>query len=213
MKRTELFVITAGLCIGLLSFNWENEISQKSEVNEVNNDSLTPLVNYDYFEELVKEVKSHRKQRLISLATFNKKAKEPNTVILDSRSKAMYDQKHIKGAVHLNFSDFTQETLNNLFATYAGMNTQILIYCNNNFYDSKAFFSQLQDMAFPSKAVVTIEEPLSFSNNNNKIKSLALNIPTYINLYGYGYKNVFELNEFIDVNSPLIEFEGTEVAN
>ena len=42
-------------------------------------------------------------------------------------------------------------------------------------------------------------------------KSLALNIPTYINLYGYGYKNVFELKEMVDVNDPEIEFEGTDV--
>lgn len=29
----------------------------------------------------------------------------------------------------------------------------------------------------------------------NREITLALNIPTYLNLYGYGYKNVYELNE------------------
>jgi hypothetical protein len=38
---------------------------------------------------------------------------------------------------------------------------------------------------------------------------LALNIPTYINLYGYGYRNVYELNELINVSDPSIKFEGT----
>ena len=38
---------------------------------------------------------------------------------------------------------------------------------------------------------------------------MALNIPTYINLYGYGYRNVYELNELVKVNDPRITFEGT----
>lgn len=40
---------------------------------------------------------------------------------------------------------------------------------------------------------------------------MALNIPTYINLYGYGYRNVYELHELVDVKDPRIEFEGTIV--
>ena len=44
---------------------------------------------------------------------------------------------------------------------------------------------------------------------------MALNIPTYINLYGYGYvygyRNVYELNELVKVSDPKIEFEGTTV--
>ena len=38
---------------------------------------------------------------------------------------------------------------------------------------------------------------------------MALNIPTYINLYGYGYKNVYELDELVNVGDPRIKFEGT----
>ena len=40
---------------------------------------------------------------------------------------------------------------------------------------------------------------------------LALNIPTYINLYGYGYRNVYELHELVKVNDPRIAFDGTMV--
>ena len=40
---------------------------------------------------------------------------------------------------------------------------------------------------------------------------MALNIPTYINLYGYGYRNVYELHELVKVTDPRIEFEGTIV--
>jgi hypothetical protein len=40
---------------------------------------------------------------------------------------------------------------------------------------------------------------------------MALNIPTYVNLYGYGYRNVYELHELVNVNDPRITFEGTIV--
>jgi hypothetical protein len=38
---------------------------------------------------------------------------------------------------------------------------------------------------------------------------MALNIPTYVNLYGYGYRNVYELHELVKVTDPRIEFEGS----
>ena len=41
---------------------------------------------------------------------------------------------------------------------------------------------------------------------------MALNIPTYVNLYGYGYRNVYELHELVNVTDPRIEFEGSIVA-
>jgi hypothetical protein len=41
---------------------------------------------------------------------------------------------------------------------------------------------------------------------------MALNIPTYITLYGYGYRNVYELNELVKVSDPRITFEGSVVA-
>ena len=41
--------------------------------------------------------------------------------------------------------------------------------------------------------------------------TLALNIPTFINLYGYGYRNVYELADLVSVYNSKIEFEGTDV--
>ncbi len=41
--------------------------------------------------------------------------------------------------------------------------------------------------------------------------TLALNIPTFINLYGYGYKNVYELGDLVSVFMDPIKFEGTDV--
>jgi len=78
--------------------------------------SQTPsLVDYDAYEKIVSEVKEHRSERLISADKFVEMSKMDNVVILDTRSKEMYDAKHIKGAIHLNFSDFTQDNLEALF--------------------------------------------------------------------------------------------------
>jgi hypothetical protein len=153
----------------------------------------TAKVDYDAFEKLVSEVKSHRQARLITLDMFQKMSTEKNVVILDTRSDAMYKAKHVKGAIHLNFSDFTQ---NNLAKLIPDKNTKILIYCNNNFDND--------DLFFPTKSYVP-------PTKKEKGYTLALNIPTYINLYGYGYKNVYELSELISVMNPKIQFEGTTI--
>ena len=153
-------------------------------------------VSYSDFEDLVKVVKSHREKRLISFDEFLKKSKDPNVIILDTRSKNMYNKKHIKGAVHLNFSDFTQS---NLAKIIPNTNTTILIYCNNNFDDDPVHFMSKTLMVMPSE------------EEKQRTLSLALNVPTYINLYGYGYKNVYELDEFISLLDQRITYEGTSI--
>jgi hypothetical protein len=68
---------------------------------------------------------------------------------------------------------------------------------------------------FASKAAV----PTSASDNavasqlreQSRPIMLALNVPTYINLYGYGYRNVYELHELVNIDDPRIEFEGSIV--
>lgn len=175
------------------------------------------LVNMDDYESLLKKVKSHRATRLLSWNQFKQKATQHNTIILDARSKEMYDRKHLKGAINLNFSDFNQATLDNIMNEYAGKSTQILIYCNNNFENRLA--PNFQDIAFITKAALPSQnmKELQQARRNNRaaIKQkallLALNISTYINLYGYGYENVYELAELLDVNNPMVEFEGSDV--
>lgn len=150
-------------------------------------------VDFDAFETLTKEVKEYRKDRLIDLEKFLNYSKEPNTIILDTRSTEMYNRKHVKGAVHLDFTDFTQTNLNRLIKS---TDTKILIYCNNNFDDDQVAFAT--KMYVPKKI-------------NQKTLTLALNIPTFINLYGYGFKNVYELADLVSVYNTQIEFEGTDV--
>lgn len=152
-------------------------------------------VSYSDYESLVAEVKQHRAKRLVSLQQFVQKSQDENTIILDTRSKEMYDRKHIKGAIHLNFSDFTQDNLKRIVPD---LNTNILIYCNNNFSDDA--------INFMSKSVL----PHSVDDNEKELM-LALNVPTYINLYGYGYKNVYELKDLISILNQQIKLEGTSV--
>jgi hypothetical protein len=159
------------------------------------NKTITPAkVDYDAFERLVAEVKAHRKERLVNLDAFLSMTKEDNIIILDTRSNAMYKSKHIKGAINLNFSDFTQRNLARVIPTFE---TKILIYCNNNFDDDQVNFAS------------KISAPVK--TNDGKQLTLALNIPTYINLYGYGYKNVYELSELVSVNDERLEFEGSSL--
>lgn len=165
--------------------------------------SQTPsLVDYDSYEKIVLEVKEHRAERLISTDEFVEMSKMDDVVILDTRSKAMYTAKHIKGAIHLNFSDFTQDNLEDLLPS---RDVNILIYCNNNFADDPKFFA--------SKIYVG-PEPLKSTDVSSPMSAvtMALNIPTYINLYGYGYKNVYELSELISVFDKRIKLEGTALA-
>jgi len=150
-------------------------------------------VDFDAYEGLAKEVKEFRKNRLVNLSKFLLLSKDQNTVILDTRSTEMYNRKHVKGAIHLNFADFTQDNLRLLIPD---LNTRILIYCNNNFDDDAVNFA--------TKSA----RPRSIKK---KETTLALNIPTFINLYGYGYKNVYELADLVSVFNKGIEFEGTDV--
>jgi hypothetical protein len=169
------------------------------------------LVNFDAYEKLLVEVKAHRAIRLVDVNTFLQMSKKPNTVILDTRSDAMYKAKHVKGAIHLDFTEFTADNLAKLIPNN---NTQILIYCNNNFDDKPTLLEFRQDY-FVSKSArptVKLKDPILGKLAKQNELTLALNIPTYINLYGYGYKNVYELNELVVTKfDKRIEFEGTAV--
>ncbi len=161
-------------------------------------------VSFDDFKNLVAEVEPHRAERLIDLDTFLKMSNEPGVIILDSRSTFRYERIHVKGAKHLSFTDFTQ---NNLAEVIPSFDTIILIYCNNNFDGNQTDFASKVAMPITrSGSIITAQ-----FNSQEKPLMMALNIPTYINLYGYGYHNVYELNELVNVNDPRINFEGSIV--
>lgn len=139
-------------------------------------------IDYAGFMDLTGEVFELREDRLLTLEAFNQMAAEPNTIILDARSRYAFDMGHIEGAVNLPFSDFTDEKLATVIPDKT---TRVLIYCNNNFTDDA--------------------EPIPL-----KRISLALNIPTFINLYGYGYENIYELGILTETTNANVNWVAGE---
>ena len=162
-------------------------------------------VSFDDFKGLVAAVEPHRAARLVDLDTFLKMSQEPDVIIFDSRSDFRYNRIHIKGARHLSFTDFTQDNLGKVIPSF---DAKILIYCNNNFEGNQTDFASkiARPGAVPSGDAVTAQ-----FQSQEKPRMMALNIPTYVNLYGYGYRNVYELAELVQVDDPRIEFEGSIV--
>lgn len=140
-------------------------------------------IDFGGFMELSSEVFEVREERLLSLEQFNQMAVAPDTIILDARSRYAFQMGHIEGAVNLPFADFTDEKLAELIPS---KDTRILIYCNNNFSDDA--------------------EPIPL-----KRVSLALNIPTFINLYGYGYENIYELGILTETTNEDVTWVAGEM--
>ncbi len=145
--------------------------------------SGSPLIDYAGFKDLTGEVQPYRSTRLINMADFKARAAREDVLLLDARSAAAYKAGHIAGAVNLPLPDFTAEALAEVIGN--DPDREILIYCNNNFINNR-------------RPVVT------------KALPLALNIQTFINLYGYGYKNVYELGEAVDMDDPAVSWVSAE---
>jgi len=144
-------------------------------------DEGNPSIDIIGFQAITAEVKALREERRVEEAEFIRMSQEEGTVILDTRSRGKFEKLHVKGAIHLNFSDFTEASLREVIPEKT---TRVLIYCNNNF--------DKEPVAFPGK-----------------FAPVALNIPTFINLHAYGYTEVYELKPFLDIGSTKIPFEGT----
>ena len=145
---------------------------------------VNPNIDMNGFLAVSQAAARHRENRRVTEAEFIRLSAEPGTVILDARSRAMFDLLHVKGAVHLNFSDITTESLARLLPDPS---QRILIYCNNNFANAPRAFAA-------------------------KMPSASLNLSTFITLFGYGYTNVYELGPWLDVQSTRIELVSTPAA-
>ena len=141
-----------------------------------------PSMDMNGFLKVASEAAQHRESRGLSEDEFIKMSKEKGVVVLDARSKKKYDELHIKGAVNLSFPDITVESLAKMFPD---KNARILIYCNNNFVNAED--------AFP-----------------RKMASAALNLSTYVSLYTYGYRNVYELGPLLDVKTTKLELVSSD---
>ncbi len=164
-------------------------------------------VSFEDFKGLVSAVEKHRKSRLVDFDTFLKMSKEPGTIIFDSRSDFRFDRIHLKGALHLSFTDFTQDNLKKVIPSFE---TRILIYCNNNFRGNETDFASKVAL-IPSRISPNLDpDPLKTQiSTQEKPRMMALNIPTYVNLFGYGYQNIYELDELVDVKDSRVNFEGS----
>ena len=140
-----------------------------------------PQIDMAAYLKIAREAAEHRESHRVTEAQFIKMAGEPNTIVLDARSREKFDLLHIRGAINLSFPDIAIESL---AKRLPDKNVRILIYCNNNFTHEQE--------AFPSKA-----------------PAASLNVSTYISLYSYGYKNVYELGPLLDVNHTRLTLEPT----
>jgi phage shock protein E len=140
-----------------------------------------PAIDMPGFLEVSRAAAEHREPRRVSEEEFIRMSREPGTVILDARSRDKFDELHVKGALSLPFPDIAIESLK---AAIPDKSTRILIYCNNNFANAEG--------PFPAK-----------------IARASLNLSTYISLYSYGYRNVYELGPLIDLRASRLPFEGS----
>jgi hypothetical protein len=139
-----------------------------------------PAIDMNAHMRLTAEAAKLREGRRLTEEEFLRMSREPGTVVLDARSSEMYRLLHVKGAINLSYPDFTAGALAEVIPSKT---TRILIYCNNNFYDSPAF--------------------------RTKAPPASLNLSTYATLYMYGYENVYELGPIVAQQTSKLEFERT----
>ncbi|WP_298023966.1 rhodanese-like domain-containing protein [uncultured Parasphingopyxis sp.] len=144
-----------------------------------------PQIDFAGFVALAGQVEQERAQRLLPFGAFMERAQSNDALLLDARSAADFAAGHIEGAVNLPLPEFTAQRLAQVIG--ADRNRPILIYCNNNFIND-----------VPPVTRKAIE--------------LALNIQTFINLTGYGYPNVFELGDVMDLSDPDVRWTGANAA-
>ena len=142
---------------------------------------INPAIDMDGYLRTAKEAAEHRESRRVTEEEFIRMSSEPGTIVLDARSRAKFDELHINGAINLSFPDITVESLNRILPD---KNARILIYCNNNFTGA--------EQAFPTKKITA-----------------SLNLSTYIALYTYGYRNVYELGPLLDIKKSKLDFVGS----
>ena len=174
-KSVALPTLAALMCALCMSFASANSLAPIAN----------PAIDMEGYLRVSRDAAQHRATRRVSEEEFLRMSNEPDTLVLDARSREKYDELHVQGAVSLSFSDIAVESL---ARTIPDKNTRILIYCNNNFANA--------------------EEPFP-----SKMPSASLNISTYIALYNYGYRNVYELGPLIELSKSRLPFESAPAKN
>jgi hypothetical protein len=145
-----------------------------------------PNIDMPGYLRVAHEAAAVRQSCRVTEEEFLRLSREPGAVILDARSSEKFRELHVKGAINLSFPDITAASLR---AAIPDPSTPVLIYCNNNFRNAEG--------PFPGKA-----------------STASLNLSTFIALYNYGYRNVYELGPLLDIEKSRLPFEtavGREV--
>jgi len=139
-----------------------------------------PAIDMQGYLAIAAEAANYREARRLTEGDFIRMSHEPGAIILDARSREKYNELDIKRAINLSFPDIT---IDGLKSVLPDKNMRILVYCNNNFIGAP--------QAFPTKMAVA-----------------SLNLSTYIALFSYGYRNIYELGPLLDVKTSKLEFSG-----
>ena len=139
---------------------------------------VNPAIDPAAFLRVASAALAERERHRVSEAEFVRMSREPGTVVLDARSKEKYEELHVEGALHLSFPDIA---IDSLAALLPDKDARILIYCNNNFRGAESPFPK-------------------------KLASASLNLSTFVALYDYGYRNVWELGPLVDIETTAIPF-------
>lgn len=157
-----------------------------SAVIQVQAPSREPLIDNDAidmegFLSVANQAAVHRAPRRVTEDEFLEMSRQPGVVILDARSREMFDLLHVEGAINLPFPDIDIESLATILPD---KNTPILIYCNNNFENEERAMRR-------------------------KMARASLNLSTYVSLYTYGYRNIYELGPRKDPRDSKLPLVGT----
>ena len=152
-----------------------------SQAAKGSEDIPNPQIDMPRFLQVSQEAAEHRRTHRVSEEQFLAMMADPHTVVLDARSAEKYAELHVRGAVNLSFPDITIDSLASLVPD---KDTRVLIYCNNNFSGAP--------QPFPAK-----------------MASASLNLSTFVSLYDYGYRNVYELGPNVKLADSKLPFEGS----
>jgi len=125
-----------------------------------------PQIDMDAYLRVAQEAAAWRESHRVNEAEFIRMSHEPGTVVLDARSADMYRKLHVKGAINLAFPDIAIESLKRTLPDHDTRRAHLL-----------------QQQLLQCGARVS----------RRKLMEASLNLSTFIALYSYGYRNVYEL--------------------
>lgn len=157
-----------------------------------------PNIDMNAFIANAQTAAQHRESRRLSEEDFIKASKEEGVIVLDARSKEMYDLMHVEGAINLSFPNIDVASLAKVLPD---KKAKILIYCNNNF--TPAPDAPVAEKRTPNGDVPVAPEAAKRAEVakrafGGKGLAVSLNLSTYATLFNYGYKNVYELAPTVD---------------